>query len=323
MGVVSVKCEKSSRSTGTMIRTMRRRVEGGESRVGGRASRQRSRFGSSLVILFLTIVTASAAAVDTPARAADPRSDPSARGGLDWSEAPGTFEQELMRRQGNPLYAPPRQRIGRSELLAAKRRDAEGMWKSLELYIDLATAKKRMARLDDANKMGAALLDLDRETLRALEVGGEAYRLANALQGISGWLLGEWKTTAGDDPDISALVTARKRVPKIDSNSQSLRFIAQLEMGDGPIQTFERAAALLSLDKDTIKQVMTDLGPKWRSKMAKQSQELAADLGAEGVAVEGINSKVDLVRRAAKSSSASTRSTRRWRERSRVPVESE
>jgi hypothetical protein len=291
--------------------------------VSGRASWPSSRAGVVLLSATLTILTASAGAVDTPAGAADPRSHPNAPEDLEWSESPGTFEQDLMRRQGNLLYAPPRRKVGRSELLAARRQDAERMWLALELYIDRATAKKRMARLDDVDEIDAALLELDRETLRALEIGGEAYRLADALQGISGWLVGEWNTGAGDDPDISALLAARESVPRVDADSMSLRFVAQLEMADGPIQDFEHAAALLSLEKDTIAKVMADLGPQWRSKLAEESQELAADLNSEGVDVEGIDSKVAIVRRAARSSGASSRSTRPWRERSRVVVEAE
>ena len=322
-GLMSIEFEEESRLSGAMIEAMigaMGRQEDGRSRAQDRASRPLSRLGVILLTTTLMILTQSAGAVDAPARAADPRSRSSAPEGLEWSESPGTFEQDLMRRQGNPLYAPPRRRIGRSELIAAKRRDAERMWKALELYIDLATAKKRMARLDDAVEIDAALLELDRETLRAIEVGGEAYRLADALQGISGWLVGEWNTGAGDDPDVSALLSAREGLPKIDADSKSLRFVTQLEMKDGPIQDFERAAALLSLEKDTIAKVMADLGPQWRRKMADQSRELAADLNSEGVDVEGIDSKLAIVRRAARSGGASSRSTRQWRKRSRVPA---
>ena len=200
---------------------------------------------------------------------------------LEWSKNPGVFEEDLRRRDQNSLYFESRREIGKAELRAAKKLDAKRMWQDLEDFIDLMLDKRRMSRLETASEMGDALLTLDEGTWRALQVGGESYALAQAIQELRSWLLLEWRVSSERDPGVAALLAAEGRIPTVETGSRAIRFMALIQgatarptdgeaSATGPILIDELGTALMSEDRDTIVQVLESSRGELRSQLRLQ-----------------------------------------------------
>jgi len=218
---------------------------------------------------------------------------------LEWSENPGVFEDDLHRRHGNLLYLESRREIGEAELAEAKRHDAEQMWDVLENYIGLAHDKNRMARYELASEMGEALLRIDEGTWAALRVGGEAYALAAAIQNMRHSLLEAWQAAADGDPGVKALLDAEARIPPVETESSSIRFLALLQAGDnadgGPIRRYEFGTALISQSPEDIRQVYEALRGDLKKTLEEQLVRVLEDIGREQIEFEGKAEKVALV----------------------------
>ena len=210
---------------------------------------------------------------------------------ISWSDNPGVYEAELRRRYHNPLYLEHRREVAPQELLDAKRRDAERAWEVLELYVDLASEKSRLARADTASGMGEALARIDEAIQLAMWAGGEAYPLAPSLQTLRNGLLEKWKQLAGDDTGVAALLGVERRARKIDTTSEAARFVAQVEMPESPIEEYELGSALLSEDPRTIRVALKTLKPVRRKAVNQQARRLVSTLRSEGIEVEALDQK--------------------------------
>jgi hypothetical protein len=246
---------------------------------------------TSVLLAALALIFAGAESAQSGENAASPASE------LSWSPVPGTYEQDLLRRHDNPLYMPSRRSIGRRELLAAKRLDAERAWEVLEEFISIAAGKKRAVRYDDADRMLEFLNRIDLAMARSMEVGGEAYSLVTALAGIRVWLMEEWKTAASDDPEVAALLSRQKGRNERGLLSPANRFLAQIGIEDGPIQDFERVPALLCEDESTIRTVIAKIDAKQRSDFARRVPLVLEDIRKRPDEFEGIEPKVAVLRK--------------------------
>jgi hypothetical protein len=214
---------------------------------------------------------------------------------LDWSDRPGVYESELLRRNGNPLYVAPRRVINETELRAAKRLDAERSWQALEAYVTLMSQKDRLARRTSARELGEALERIDATILLALETRGEAYPLALRLIELRAWLLGEWSAAVTDSPNVLGLLAAQAEPPFQEMQTPARRLLLELEMEEGPIQDFEMGAALLSEDRATVEEVVASLEEEELALMAEQSFLLLTDIEREGIEIDGIERKVAVI----------------------------
>jgi hypothetical protein len=231
---------------------------------------------------------------------AEEPSSPAPGAPLEWSENPGVYESDLLRRFGNPLYLESRRQIGEGELLEAKRRDAEQMWQVLESFIDLLSDKGSMSRFELASQMGDALLRIDEGTWAALRVGGEAYPLAAAIQNLRTWLLKEWRVSSAADPGVKALLDAEARIPIVETESLAIRFLALIQAGDvdeqeGPIRRYEFGTALMNEDPASIRKVYAALRGELKSTMQKQLTLLLEEIAREEIEFEGRDRKVAVV----------------------------
>ncbi len=216
---------------------------------------------------------------------------------LDWSEIPGVFESDLFRRSGNALYLESRRRIGEVELLAAKRRDAERLWRSLESFIDLLSDKNRMSKFELASQMGNALLRIDEATWSALRVGAQAYELAASIQATRSRLLDAWQVSSDADPGVKALLDAEARIPTVETGSSAIRFLALIQAGDSdptqaPIQSHEFGVALMSEEPATIRTVYQALRGELKKKLALQLAALLDDIERDQIEFEQSDLKI-------------------------------
>ena len=216
---------------------------------------------------------------------------------LDWSEIPGVFESDLFRRSGNALYLESRRRIGEVELLAAKRRDAERLWRSLESFIDLLSDKNRMSKFELASQMGNALLRIDEATWSALRVGAQAYELAASIQATRSRLLDAWQVSSDADPGVKALLDAEARIPTVETGSSAIRFLALIQAGDSdptqaPIQSHEFGVALMSEEPATIRTVYQALRGELKEKLALQLAALLDDIERDQIEFEQSDLKI-------------------------------
>jgi hypothetical protein len=216
---------------------------------------------------------------------------------LDWSANPGVFESDLVRRSGNSLYLESRRRIGEPELLAAKRRDAELTWQTLESFVELLSRKKRMSKLESASEMGDALLRIDEATWGALRVGGEAYKLAASIQELRSWLLGEWQVSSLADPGVQALLDAEERIPTVETQSSAIRFLALIQVADdadamAPIAMEEFGVALMSEEPATIRKVYQALQGDLKEKLALQLSSLLEEIEREEIEFDRSDQKI-------------------------------
>ncbi len=217
---------------------------------------------------------------------------------LEWSGAPGVYEQELRRRNQNPFYLESRRRVGVAELVAAKRLDSERAWGVLEEFIGVASRQSRMKRYDDVEDMREALQQIDALTEQAMEAGGEGYRLAGALVGLRKRTIQNWKEGGHEDPELLAFLSEESRRRDRDTESRASRVLVQIRMDDGPIQEFELAAALLSEDLETIREVLNGLDRARRRSITKQVQLLLVDLRQDGSDIEGLDEKITVMGKA-------------------------
>lgn len=216
---------------------------------------------------------------------------------LDWSEIPGVFESDLFRRSGNALYLESRRRIGEVELLAAKRRDAERLWRSLESFIGLLSDKNRMSKFELASQMGNALLRIDEATWSALRVGAQAYELAASIQATRSRLLDAWQVSSDADPGVKALLDAEARIPTVETGSSAIRFLALIQAGDSdptqaPIQSHEFGVALMSEEPATIRTVYQALRGELKEKLALQLAALLDDIERDQIEFEQSDLKI-------------------------------
>lgn len=219
---------------------------------------------------------------------------------LEWSKTPGVYESELLRRYGNPLYRETRRKVDERALRAAKRKDAEEMWNVLESFIGLLSDKNRMAKYELASQMGDGLLRLDEGTWAALRVGGEAYKLAGAIQDVRGELLKEWRVAAEADPGVKALLDAEGRIPTVKTGSSSIRFLALIQAAsddeqDAPIDRNEFAAALMSEEPAAIRDVYRALRGDLKRTVKQQLTRLLEEVGREEINFAGRNERVAVV----------------------------
>ncbi|MFT5444582.1 MAG: hypothetical protein ACI8W3_003639 [Myxococcota bacterium] len=219
---------------------------------------------------------------------------------LEWSQTPGVYESELLRRYGNPLYREARRKVDEGALRAAKRKDAEEMWNVLESFIGLLSDKDRMAKYELASQMGDGLLRLDEGTWAALRVGGEAYKLAGAIQEVRGDLLKEWRVAGQSDPGVKALLDAEARIPTVQTDSSSIRFLALIQAArdddqNAPLDRNEFAAALMSEEPDAIRDVYRALRGDLKRTVKQQLTRLLEEVGREEVNFAGRNERVAVV----------------------------
>jgi hypothetical protein len=210
---------------------------------------------------------------------------------LEWSAEPGVFELSLLRREANPLYLPDRQEISRQELLDAKVVDAEGAWRVLDAYIDLASQRGRTARLDSTDRIAEAVGNIDALIAEAMQVGGTAYQIVDSLVGMRAALLSEWRAAASGNPARLAPIE-RLEASKPDTGSAA-RFLAQVDREDGPIPEHEVAAALLGEDPRTIGTVMKSFSAEHRRSMRRYASLVFEDLRREGVETEDLEPKLE------------------------------
>lgn len=241
----------------------------------------------------------SALTIEETEEAEEP-SSPAPAAPLEWSENPGVYESDLFRRFGNPLYLESRRQIGEEELLEAKRRDAEQMWKVLESFIDLLSDKGRMSKFELASQMGDALLRIDEGTWTALRVGGAAYPLAAAIQNLRASLLKQWRVSSAADPGVKALLDAEARIPTVETESLAIRFLALIQAGDGdekegPIRRYEFGTALMNEDPVSIRKIYGALRGELKFTMQKQLTLLLEEIDREEIEFAGRDRKVAVV----------------------------
>lgn len=226
-----------------------------------------------------------------PAAAKAERPSAEAQLPLEWSPEPGVYELALQRRDDNPLFLPDRRRISPRKLTDAKVRDADGAWQVLDAYIDLASRRGRMARLDSADRIEKAIADIDALTAEALRVGGTAYRIADSLAAMRAALLSQWRAAAAGNPALVSTLDRRKtRRPRTGPVS---RFLAQVDQKKGPIPEHELASALLGENPTTIRAVMKSFSAERRRALRRRASLVFADLKREGVETKELEPKLE------------------------------
>jgi hypothetical protein len=228
------------------------------------------------------------AAVD-PAAGLDPLADEALP--LEWSPEPGVFELALLRRYDNPLYLPDRRLITLHKLADAKVRDAERAWQVLDAYIDVASRRNRLARLDSAERISEAVAEIDSLIEEALRVGGTAYGIADALLTLRADLVSEWRRAASGNPArFAPLERIEQREPQTGS---AARFLAQLDQEEGPIPEHEVVPALLGENPGTIRAVMTSFPADRQRALRRHASLVFDDLKREGVETGKLEPKLD------------------------------
>ncbi|MBW2274612.1 MAG: hypothetical protein JRG96_15200 [Deltaproteobacteria bacterium] len=209
---------------------------------------------------------------------------------LEWSPEPGVYELALLRRDNNPLYLPDRRLITPHKLEDAKVRDAARAWQVLDAFIDLASRRSRMARLDSGERIAVAVAEIDALTEEALGVGGTAYGIVDALVSMRAALVSEWRKSASGNPArVAPLEGIDEEKPPTGS---AARFLAQLDQEQGPIPEHEVVPALLGEEPGTIRAVMKQFPADRQRALRRHASLVFDDLKREGVETEGLEPKL-------------------------------
>jgi hypothetical protein len=215
----------------------------------------------------------------------------SERPSREWSSEPGVFELALMRRDQNPLYLPDRSEIDPQQHRDAKIRDAGGAWPVLDAYIDLASRRSRMAKLESEERIREAVAEIDALIEEAMRVGGTAYQILDSLAAMREALVAEWRKAASGNPArLAPLERIEEARPQTGS---AARFLVQIDREGGPIPEYEVVPALLGEEPRTIRLVMKRLPAARRRALRRHASLVFDDLKREGVETEALESKLE------------------------------
>jgi hypothetical protein len=243
----------------------------------------------------LTLALAGAAFAQSPGPGAAPSralDRPVAAQPLDWTAQPGAFEASLRRRYGNPLYAPSRRRVGRDELRSAVIRDAAEAREALAEFMNLALQHRKLARLEDAGEIDAAVARFGKQIRVARGIGGEASKLADELQRIRSQLLASWRERNADSPEVQRELDEIEQSLAARAPVENSTFVAQLLRKDSPIGRADLAPALLSQDVDTIRLAMRQLDAGRRDLARRNAPAAVSYVRLEGAQIEDFDARV-------------------------------
>jgi hypothetical protein len=215
---------------------------------------------------------------------------------FEWSDNPGAYEAQLIRRCGNPYFEESQQFVTVEELLEARKIDEA----------DFQLASKRLERfsrgitelLSGSVVVSGQILDL-RERLEELiyfsmGVGGSAYGVASSGIEIRNFLLTslrELLEDAGDQESLRALDSANKYYSKYYSKFR-VPVVAQMLRERSPIRDDATIATLLSEDAEDIRIALSVLPKDGRVIIINGALELIKRALDQGFVETDIEEKV-------------------------------
>lgn len=193
---------------------------------------------------------------------------------------PGTFEQHIMRREGNPLFG-ERQHVALAELERAQAQDRDDL---------KAFAEEFQALLQDAAGLSGKaetefVLDLKSRADKLFEqccgLGGDRSREKQGLLRFNEVVMQAIRQAAGDDPLALQELEREQEAREIHLQMLEIPIVPALLRSDSPVGEQDLVPSLLSIEPEQCRTVLSLFEPEQLAEIAASAQALVDT--AEGV----------------------------------------
>ena len=199
---------------------------------------------------------------------------------LRFSDDPGAFERQLLRKHANPLFSATARSVTQTEIDAARRRDQE----ELRSFQAALRATLREA-LDMPPQVESDVLLKLKERLDQLYdqcagLPGDHDREKQSLTRMIGVIMKAVWAGAGDDPRARAELEQEEHARTLHHDLLQQPLVADLLRPDSPIAEDELAPTLLSVDEDALRSVLQLFDTSQLTLLYQQARELIEALNS-------------------------------------------
>lgn len=201
---------------------------------------------------------------------------------LEWSNNPGAYEAQLIRRCGNPYFPKSLQTVSAEELEEAKKIDNDDFILAEQLFIQIAmdiNKEQSMCTVRDLQSMRERLDDL---FFFSRGVGGDAYAVAIKANKVREGVIEDIRAAFPNDEESLAAIDKADKMHKDQVRKFCIPVLAQLLRERSPIEKEDTIATILSEDPGVIRDLLSALPKDTQQYIQQASLDMMNQAKANG-----------------------------------------
>ncbi len=193
---------------------------------------------------------------------------------LRFNDSPGRRERHLQRRHGNPLFADPPPRIGRTELERARSEDREEERRYQEDFVALIQDAGSLKPNEESEVILKLKERVDQAYEQASGLGGDQSRIKAAIPQLIAAIMGAVRRGAGDDRLALQELSQEERARSLHYRLLEHPLVADLLAPDSPVTAEHLLPTLLSSEENALEAALNLFDPQQLGILVEEGRTL-------------------------------------------------